>query len=97
MNNQTQNDVEVSVITTTYNSLEYLPLSIESIQNQTFNNYEHIVVNDGSTDGTKDYLDSLKDQKIRVIHLERSGRGVALNKGLEESKGKYVAILDADD
>ena len=97
MNNQTQNDVEVSVITTTYNSLEYLPLSIESIQNQTFNNYEHIVVNDGSTDGTKDYLDSLKDQKIRVIHLERSGRGVALNKGLEESKGKYIAILDADD
>ena len=49
MNNQTQNDVEVSVITTTYNSLEYLPLSIESIQNQTFNNYEHIVVNDGKT------------------------------------------------
>lgn len=97
MNNKANNEIMVSIITTTFNSLKFLPLCIKSIQNQTFRNYEHIIINDGSTDNTKDYLNSLKDDHIRVFHLERSGRGPSLNKGLLESKGRYIAILDADD
>ena len=87
----------VSVITTTYNSLEFLPRAILSIQNQTFKEYEHIIVDDGSDDGTSEYLKSIKDDKIKVIILPRSGRGLALNTGVDSAIGKYIAILDADD
>jgi teichuronic acid biosynthesis glycosyltransferase TuaG len=91
------NKIKISVITTTFNSIKFLPYCIESIQKQTYTNYEHIIINDGSSDGSKEYLDSISDEKIRVIHLPRSGRGKSLNKGLYESRGQYIAILDADD
>ena len=92
-----EDKIQVSIITTVFNAKDFLSQSIESIRNQTFGNYEHLIINDGSTDGTKEYLDMIDDSRIKVIHLERSGRGVALNRGLHESKGKYIAILDADD
>ena len=92
-----EDKIQVSIITTVFNAKDFLSQSIESIRNQTFGNYEHLIINDGSTDGTKEYLDMIDDSRIKVIHLERSGRGVALNRGLYESKGKYIAILDADD
>jgi len=92
-----EDKIQVSIITTVFNAKDFLNKSIESIRNQTFRNYEHLIINDGSTDGTKEYLDTIEDSRIKVIHLERSGRGVSLNRGLHESKGKYIAILDADD
>ena len=92
-----EDKIQVSIITTVFNAKDFLNQSIESIRKQTFRNYEHLIINDGSTDGTKEYLDTINDSRIKVIHLERSGRGISLNRGLQESKGKYIAILDADD
>ena len=61
--------VKVSVITTTYNSIDFLPEALESIRSQDFQNYEHIVVNDGSTDGTEIYLNQINDPKLKVFNL----------------------------
>ena len=90
-------NVVVSVITTTYNSLEFLPASIVSIQKQSYQEYEHIIVDDGSTDGTPLFLDTIIDERIKVVKLARSGRAHALNVGMAKASGKYIAILDADD
>lgn len=87
----------VSVLTTVYNGIEYLPQAIESILTQTYRNFEYVIVDDGSVDGTREYLLSLHDKRIKVILIERSGRGIALNKGVAMCTGEYIAILDADD
>ena len=89
--------VEVSVITTTYNSIDFLPEAIESIRKQTFINYEHIVINDGSSDGTRNFLNQIQDPKLKVFNLPRTGRGKCLNFGISKARGKYIAILDSDD
>ena len=90
--------MKISVITTVYNGLKYLPETINSISKQDIiDNVEHIIVDDGSTDGTLEYLSELSLPHLKVISLPRSGRGVALNKGVEVSQGQYIAILDADD
>lgn len=90
-------NVVVSVITTTYNSLEFLPASIVSIQKQSYQEYEHIIVDDGSTDGTSVFLDTIIDERIKVVKLARLGRAQALNIGITRASGKYIAIQDADD
>lgn len=88
---------KVSVLTTVYNGLKYLPETVEGVLNQTLNDFEYVIVDDGSDDGTLDYLNSLSDPRIRIISLQRSGRGVALNAGLAACKADLVAIIDADD
>lgn len=86
----------ISIIITTFNRLELLKDAIVSVQGQNFNDYELIVVNDGSTDGTKEYLDSRQD--IKSIYIEENkGSTNALNVGLREAKGEYICILDDDD
>ena len=90
-------NVKVTVVTTTYNSIDFLHEAIESIRQQEFQNYEHVVVNDGSTDETEDYLKQIIDPKVQVFNLPRSGRGVCLNFAISKSKGEYIAILDSDD
>ena len=87
----------VSVLTTNYNGLEFLPETVESVLKQTFKNFEYIVVDDGSDDGSVEYLKSIKDPRVKLVLLPRSGRGKGLNEGLKYARGKYVAILDADD
>lgn len=89
--------MKVSVITTVYNGIEHLDSTVMSISKQDFDDFEHIVVNDGSTDGTVQYLEKLNYPHLRIVNLKRCGRGVALNEGIKISKGKYIAILDADD
>ena len=90
-------NIKVTVVTTTYNSMDFLPEAIESIRQQEFQNYEHIVVNDGSTDETEEYLNQISDPKVQIFNLPRSGRGVCLNFAISKSKGEYIAILDSDD
>ena len=90
-------NIKVTVVTTTYNSMDFLPEAIESIRQQEFQNYEHIVVNDGSTDETEEYLNQISDAKVQIFNLPRSGRGVCLNFAISKSKGEYIAILDSDD
>lgn len=88
----------VSVVMPAFNAEKYLREAIESILSQTFTDFEFIIVNDGSTDSTKDIILSYNDP--RIIYLENeinSGIVVTLNKGLDAARGKYIARMDADD
>ena len=88
----------VSVVTAVYNGEEYLRECIESILNQTYTEFEYIIVNDGSTDGTKEILDAVQDPRVRVRHLERNhGAAFCLNQGINQAEGEWIAIQDADD
>lgn len=88
-----------SIITPTYNREKYLADAIASVQAQTFHNYEHIIIDDGSTDGTERLVSSFseKDPRIRYIKQENKGRSVARNVGIGAAKGGYVCFLDSDD
>lgn len=90
----------VSIITPAYNCMNFLPDTIRSIQNQTYNNWEHIIVDDASSDNTKIIIQEYakKDSRIRYIFMSKNlGVAVARNTGIMESKGKYIAFLDSDD
>lgn len=89
----------VTVLMPVYNGEKYLSESIDSILDQTFLDYEFIIINDGSTDGTSEILRnySLKDKRIKLHHQSNQGVISALNKGLELARGKYIARMDADD
>lgn len=93
-----KNDVLVSVIMPVYNGIPLIKQSINSLLRQTYENWECIIINDGSIDGTKDYIESLTDKRFRIYSFETNkGRPYARQKGLEMAKGKYLAMLDADD
>ncbi len=88
----------VSIMMPVYNGINSLPLAVESIKKQTYTNWLCIIVNDGSTDGTKEFLDSLDDKRFKVIHFEENkGRPYARQAILDAAEGKYLAFLDADD
>jgi glycosyltransferase involved in cell wall biosynthesis len=87
----------VSILMTVYNGMPYLPAAIESMLKQTFQDFEFIIVNDGSTDGTVAYLDSLADPRIHVVHRENGGTAAAANQGLQHCRGEYIARMDSDD
>jgi glycosyltransferase involved in cell wall biosynthesis len=88
----------VSVLLPTWNTLRFLPAAVESILAQEFADFELIVVDDGSTDGTADYLDALRDPRLRVLRMQSHvGVTAALNHGLAQCSGTYVARMDADD
>ncbi len=88
----------VSIIIPAYNSREYIGKAIESATSQSFKNIEIFVVDDGSTDGTKDAVESyIRDSKIRYIHQENKGPAAARNLGISKSSGEFIAFLDADD
>jgi len=86
---------KVSVIIPTYNCAEYIIEAVESVLNQTFRDFEVIVVDDGSTDNTKQVLDKFKD-KISYIYQENQGVAVARNNGIVRSTGDYISFLDSD-
>ena len=88
---------KISVIIPTYNTEQYIKECIDSILNQTYQNFEIIIINDGSTDNTLEVLNSIKDERIRVITIENSGQGVARNLALKEATGDYIAFIDSDD
>lgn len=88
----------VTVLMTVYNGLPYLTEAVESILNQTYDNFEFVIIDDASTDGSLDYLLSCTDPRIRVIRNNRNlGQIPSLNRGLTESHGAYVARMDQDD
>lgn len=89
---------EVSVLMPVYNGMPYLPESVESVIGQSFEDWELILVNDGSTDGTESYLESILDARVKVIHLDQNvGLTGALNIGLKKCIGRYTARMDGDD
>lgn len=92
------NNVELSVLMCTYNSGKYICETVESILNQTFCNFEFIIVDDGSTDGTEAIIKKFKDSRIKYYKLpENVGVGKASNYGLKKARGKYIARADSDD
>lgn len=91
--------MKISVIVAAYNAEKYLEETLESIIDQTIDEYEVIVVNDGSIDSTREILDKYKAKYdiFQVIHKENGGPSSARNAGLEIAKGEYVFFFDADD
>lgn len=88
----------VSIIVPIYNREEYIGRAIQSILQQTYDKYEIIVVDDGSTDNTYQVIQQITDDRIRYIRLEQNqGVGHARNVGIRESKYDYIAFLDSDD
>ncbi|AFK22085.1 glycosyltransferase [Pyrococcus sp. ST04] len=88
----------VSVIIPTHNRAHMLVRAIRSVLNQTFEDFELIVVDDASIDDTPKVVEKIKDSRIRYIRLERnSGGPVARNTGIKRARGKYIALLDDDD
>ncbi|MEZ6093584.1 MAG: glycosyltransferase family 2 protein [Pirellulaceae bacterium] len=90
---------KISVVMACYNGMPYLPDSIDSIVNQSFTDWELIVVNDGSTDSSADYLQKRAeaDSRIRVEHQTNQGQQAAANRGIELAEAELIARMDADD
>lgn len=89
--------IQVSVITPTYNRAHLVREAIDSVLAQTFTEFELIVVDDGSTDGTPAVLAQITDDRVKVIRRENGGASAARNTGLAAAKGKWIAFLDSDD
>ena len=88
----------VSILMPVYNSEKYLREAIKSILNQTFTNFELIIINDGSTDNSLKIIKSFKDNRIKIIKNKGNlGLIKTLNKGIDLAQGKYIARMDADD
>ena len=91
--------IQVSVIVPIYRIEKYLPKCIDSLLDQSFNDFELLLVNDGSPDNCPNICDDYakKDSRVKVIHKENGGLLSARKSGLEHSKGKYIAFVDGDD
>lgn len=87
---------EVSIIMPTYNRADTIGRAIDSVRRQTFQDWELIIVDDGSTDGTASLVEGL-DPRIRLIRQENAGCYVARNNGLRNSHGRYLTFIDSDD
>ncbi len=94
-----ENSGLISVIIPVYNVEKYLKECVDSVLKQTYENYEIILVNDGSTDGSGSICDEYTDKyhKITVVHKENSGPSKTRNIGLDVAKGEYIYFLDSDD
>ena len=90
---------DISIVIPVYNTEEYLTRCVSSLTGQTHANLEICLVDDGSTDGSGGLCDELadKDPRIRVLHKENEGQGVARNAGIRMAEGEFVAFLDSDD
>ncbi|MFO8053073.1 MAG: glycosyltransferase [Candidatus Omnitrophota bacterium] len=86
-----------SIIIPTYNRKHFLKIAIDSVLNQTFDNYELIIVDDGSTDYTKNFIKSYKTPKLRYYYQQNQGPASARNLGVVKAKGEFICFLDSDD
>ena len=86
-----------SVVIPLYNKAAYIEDTLKSVVNQTFKDFEVIIVNDGSTDNSLEIARSFNDERIRIIDQENRGASITRNKGIEKSQSSYIALLDADD
>jgi glycosyltransferase involved in cell wall biosynthesis len=90
-----------SVIIPAYNASKFISNTLDSVRLQTFEDYEVIIINDGSTDNTEkfvsDYMEKNQDMKIILMNQSNKGLGAARNTGIRNAKGEYISLLDADD
>ena len=91
--------MKISVIVPVFNSSEYVGRCIESVLNQTYDNYELILVDDGSTDNSLSIMEkySKKDKRIKILTQKNSGPGLARNFGINNATGDYIVFIDSDD
>lgn len=89
--------IKVSVITVVYNGEKYLEHTIQSVLNQTYKNIEYIIIDGGSTDGTRDIIKKYEDKLAYWISEKDSGIYDAMNKGIQKATGDYVGLINADD
>lgn len=89
--------MKVSIVIPAYNHEKYIAESINSVLSQTYGNYELIIINDGSIDRTEEIALSFNDDRIRYYSQDNKGAHIAINRGIELSRGEYVSILNSDD
>lgn len=91
----------VSIITPTYNADQYISKCLESIINQTYQNFELIIINDGSSDNTKQIIEEFKKEhenyRIIIINQENKGNPTAVNRGIDQASGEFLTFIDSDD
>ena len=91
---------KVSVITPAYNRIDLIPRTVASVLDQSLTDIEYLVIDDGSRDGTREWLAGQEDSRLRLlVHPENANRGQAasINLGLSEARGDYIVIIDSDD
>ena len=88
----------VSIIMPSYNTGKFIKETINSVLNQTYNNWELIIVDDCSTDDTEKIVNTIKDNRIKFLkNNTNSGAAISRNRAIKEAKGKWIAFLDSDD
>jgi glycosyltransferase involved in cell wall biosynthesis len=89
----------VSVVMPVYNNAEYLEAALLSIRHQTFSDFEILIIDDGSTDASRDILDrhARDDERIKLFRLDHQGTSNVMNYGIERARGEYIAIMHSDD
>ena len=90
---------KLTILVPVYNVEEYLSLCLETIKNQSFKDFECLLINDGSTDGSLNILKKTakEDKRFRVIDKKNTGYGASLNLGIKDAKGEYIGIVEPDD
>ena len=87
----------VSIVLPTFNRVDVIGRALDSVRQQTFGDFELLVIDDGSTDGTAELVAGLGDPRIRVVRQANAGVYVARNLGLREACGRWITFLDSDD
>ncbi len=89
--------VKITVLMPVYNSARYIKQSVKSILNQTYKDFEFLIIDDGSTDNTGEIISGFKDSRINYRKIEHKGASAALNFGINTASGNWIARIDADD
>lgn len=88
---------KISVLMSAFNADAFISETIESVLKQTYTDFEFVIIDDGSTDKTREIILNFNDVRIKYFYFENSGLSKSLNRGLQLSTGKYIARIDADD
>ncbi|WP_414577901.1 glycosyltransferase [Anabaena sp. CCY 9402-a] len=87
----------ISIIIPAFNSEKTIADTIDSVFNQTFNNFELIIINDGSTDSTLEVISKFQDSRLKIFSFGNAGGNISRNRGLKRAVGEFISFLDADD
>lgn len=90
-------DIRFSVVIPLYNKEQSIVNTLLSVLNQSYQNFEIVIINDGSTDSSIDVVKTIKDERIRLIHQKNQGVSTARNRGIQEASHEWIAFLDGDD